>query len=257
MLCFLPYCVACALVLVTKPETGRWGWVEMEILLVGALVLRVMLLPSGPCLSRDAWRYLWDARVILHGYSPYVYAPWDKALEPLRDALILGNSHFRNVPTIYPPEVELVYVAIYLLAPSNLFVLKSIFVAFDMVTCGVLALLLARRGLDPRRVILYAWCPLPIVEFALQGHVDVITVMFTVLAVLSATSNRPGERALTGILIGLGTLTKFYPILLLVVLLRRQRGDWALLCACGGTILLGYLPFLILGHGQALGFFFT
>jgi len=257
MLCFLPYCVACALVLVSKPVTGRWVWVEMEIILVGALVLRVMLLPSLPSLSRDAWRYLWDARVILHGYSPYVYVPWDKALVPLRDALILGNSRFRNVPTIYPPGAELDYVSSYLLAPSNLLVLKSIFVAFDMITCGALALLLARRGLDPRRVILYAWCLLPIVEFALQGHVDVITVMFTVLAVLSATGSRPGERVLTGILIGLGTLTKFYPLLLLVVLLRRQRGDWVLVCACGGTVLLGYLPFLILGHGQVLGFFFT
>jgi hypothetical protein len=257
MLCFVPYCLACALVLVTKPVAGRWGWVEMEIMLVGALALRVLLLPLLPSLSRDAWRYLWDARVILHGYSPYVYAPWDKVLVPLRDALILGNSRFRNVPTIYPPGAELVYVVSYLLAPSNLFVLKSIFVAFDMITCGALALLLARRGLDPRRVILYAWCPLPIVEFALQGHVDVITVMFTVLAVLSATSSWASERVFTGILIGMGTLTKLYPILLLLVLLRRQRGDWALVCACGGTVLLGYLPFLILGHGQVLGFFFT
>ncbi len=257
MLCFLPYCVASALVLVSKPVVGRWVWIEMGIILVGALVLRVLLLPLLPSLSRDAWRYLWDARVILHGYSPYVYAPWDKALVPLRDTLILGNSRFRNVPTIYPPGAELVYVSSYLLAPSNLLVLKSIFVASDMITCGALALLLARRGLDPRRVILYAWCPLPIVEFALQGHVDVITLMFTVLAVLSATGSRPGERVLTGTLIGLGTLTKLYPILLLLVLLRRQRGDWALVCACGGVVLLGYLPFLILGHGQALGFFFT
>jgi Glycosyltransferase family 87 len=257
MLCFLPYSLACALVLATKPPVGRWRRTELGIIFLGAMILRIMLLPTLPGLSRDAWRYLWDARVILHGYSPYVYAPWDKALVALRDTLILGNSRFRNVPTIYPPGAELVYALSYLLAPSNLFALKSIFVAFDMITCGALALLLARRGLDPRRVILYAWCPLPIVEFALQGHVDVITVMFTVLAVLAATSSRPGERVLTGILIGLGTLTKLYPILLLLVLLRRQRRDLALVCACGGTVLLGYLPFLILGHGQVLGFFFT
>ncbi len=257
LLCFLPYGMACALVLATKPPVGRWRWTELSMIFLGALILRIMLLPLPPGLSRDAWRYLWDARVILHGYSPYVYAPGDKVLTPLRDALIYGNSRFRNVPTIYPPGAELVYVVSYLLAPSNLFMLKGIFVVFDIVTCGALALLLARRGLDPRRVILYAWCPLPIVEFALQGHVDVITLTFTVLAVLAATSSRRGARVLTGILIGLGTLTKFYPILLLVVLLRRQRGDWALVCACGGTILLGYLPFLILGHGQVLGFFFT
>src|SRR6266849_288031 len=232
LLCFLPYGMACALVLATKPPVGRWRWTELSMIFLGALILRIMLLPTLPGLSRDAWRYL-------------------------RDALIYGNSRFRNVPTIYPPGAELVYVLSYLLAPSNIVVLKGVFVAFDMVTCGVLARLLIRRGLDPRRVILYAWCPLPIVEFALQGHVDVITLAFTVLAVLAATSNRHGERVLTGILIGLGTLTKFYPILLLVVLLRRQRGDWALVCACGGTVFLGYLPFFILGHGQVLGFFFT
>ena len=255
MISFLPYFAACALVLATKPAMGPWHWVELGIIFVGALVLRVMLLPLPPGLSHDSWRYLWDARVILHGYSPYVYAPWDKMLVPLRDTLVLGNSRFRNVPTIYPPGAEAVYVLSYLLAPSNLFVLKGIFVGFDMLTCGALALLLARRGLDPRRVIIYAWCPLPIVEFAVQGHVDVVTLTLTVLPVLAATSTMRGARTLTGILIGLGTLTKLYPILLLVVLLRRR--DWALLIACCATIILGYIPFLILGHGQVLGFFFT
>jgi hypothetical protein len=257
---FLPYFIACALVLATKPAKGRWQWVEMGIILGGALVLRIMLLPLPPGLSHDSWRYLWDARVILHGYSPYVYAPLDGKLAALRDTLILGNSRYRNAPTIYPPGAEAVFVLSYLLAPSNLFVLKTIFVGFDMVTCGALALLLARRRLDPRRVIIYAWCPLPIVEFAIQGHVDVITLTFTVLPVLTATSTMRGARVLTGILIGLGTLTKFYPILLLVVLLRRR--EWtlkqsALLVACFATIILGYIPFLILGHGQVLGFFFT
>lgn len=252
---FVPYFVACALVLATKPTVGHWRWLELSIILIGALVLRAMLLPLPPGLSHDSWRYLWDARVILHGYSPYVYAPGDNVLLPLRDALIFGNSRFRNVPTIYPPGAEAIYVLSYLLAPSNLFVLKGIFIGFDMLTCSALALLLAHRGLDPRRIILYAWCPLPIVEFAIQGHVDVIVITFTVLAVLAATSNRKGARLLTGILIGLATLTKLYPILLLVVLLRRK--DWALLSACCTTIILGYLPFLILGHGQVLGFFFA
>jgi hypothetical protein len=189
LLCFLPYGMACALVLATKPPVGGWRWTELGMIFLGALILRIMLLPTLPGLSRDAWRYLWDARVTLHGYSPYVYAPGDKVLTPLRVALIYGNSRFRNVPTIYPPGAELVYVLSYLLAPSNIVVLKGIFVAFDIVTCGALGLLLNHRGLDPRRVILYAWCPLPIVEFALQGHIDVITLAFTVLAVPAATSH--------------------------------------------------------------------
>jgi hypothetical protein len=123
-----------------------------------------MLLPLPPNLSRDAWRYLWDARVTLHGYSPYVYAPWDKVLEPLRDPLIYGNSHFHSVPTIYPPGAQFVYIFSYLVAPSNLVVLKSIFMGFDLGTSVLVAMLLKQKGLDPRWAIIYAWCPLPIVS---------------------------------------------------------------------------------------------
>jgi len=255
MLCFLPYFAACALILATRPVTNRWRWIELGIILVGALIFRAMMLPLPPGLSHDSWRYLWDARVTLHGYSPYVYPPDDKVFSSLQDQVIYANSRFRNVPTIYPPGAQAVYLLSYLLAPSNLYFLKGIFIGFDMVTCGALALFLVRKGLDPRRILIYAWCPLPIVEFALQGHVDVITLTFTVLSVLSATSTRRGSRALTGFFIGMATLTKIYPILLLVVIMRRR--DWALLATCLATIILGYIPYFILGHGQVLGYFST
>lgn len=292
---YLPYFAACAYVLATKPAllfpahppyrrsasgdtphpgkglppsallrqirrsksfvVGYRHWIELGIILAGAFIMRAMLLPLPPGLSHDSWRYLWDARVTLHGFSPYVYAPSDKALASLQDNLIYANSRFRNVPTIYPPGAQAIYLLSYLLAPSNLFFLKGIFLVFDMITCGALMVLLRRRGLDPRRAILYAWCPLPIVEFAIQGHVDVITLTFTILAVLAALNTRPGGRLLTGTLIGLATLTKLYPVLLLAVLPRRR--DYLLLLACFTTIILGYLPYLILGHGQVFGFFAT
>ncbi len=221
---------------------------------MGALVLRAMLLPILPDLSRDSWRYLWDARVTLHGYSPYVYAPGDPLFANLRD-FIYDNSRFRSVPTIYPPGAQAIYLLSYLIAPSNLFVLKGIFVGFDLVTSGVLAFLLKSRGLDPGRCIIYAWCPLPIIEFAIQGHLDAMTLTFTILAVLSALSNRRGARVLTGFLIAVATLTKIYPILLLVAVVRRR--DWALLATCFSTIVIAYVPYLILGHGQVFGFFAT
>ena len=251
MVCFVPYFAACALVLATKPAPGRWRWIELGIIFVGALVFRVMLLPLPPNLSHDSWRYLWDARVTLRGYSPYVYLPWDKIFLSLRD-FIYENSRYRNVPTLYPPGAQAVFLLSYLLAPSNLFFLKGIFIVFDMLTCGALALLLRQKNSDPRRAIIYAWCPLPIVEFALQGHVDVITITFTILAVLCATATWRGSRAVTGFLIGMATLTKIYPIILLIVIMRRR--DWALLTTCFATILVGYIPYLILGHGQVLGY---
>jgi Glycosyltransferase family 87 len=254
MLCFVPYFVACLFVLLTKPASGPWRWVELGIILAGGLALRIVVLSLPPNLSHDSWRYLWDARVTLHGYSPYVNAPWDKVFVPLRD-FIYENSRFRNVPTIYPPGAQAVYLLSYLLAPSNLFFLKGVFVVFDMVTCCALALLLVRKGLDPRRMIIYAWCPLPIVEFAIQGHMDAVPLMFMVLAVLCATFTWRGSRALTGFLIGMATLTKIYPVFLLIVIMRRR--DWPLLFTCLATIIVGYIPFLVLGHGQVLGYFST
>src|SRR6266487_123037 len=267
LISFLPYFAACAFVLATKPLPGQWRWVELSIILLGALLLRAILLPLPPGLSHDSWRYLLDAQVTLHGFSPYVYAPADKALAPLHDSILYANSRFRNVPTLYPPGAQAIYLLSYMLAPANLYFLKGIFLVFDIITCLALIVLLGRKGIDQRRVLLYAWCPLPIIEFAIQGHVDVITLTFTILAVLSAANHSVRGYMLTGFLIGLATLTKIYPILLLVVILpggddkdvpvmQRIRCHYVpLLGSCFATIIIGYLPYLILGHGQAFGYF--
>jgi hypothetical protein len=251
---FLPYLAACGVVLVMKPQTGRLRWVELGLLLVGALALRLIVLPVPPNLSHDSWRYLWDARVTLFGYSPYVYPPANPLFISLQDFLY-NNSRFRDVPTIYPPGAQGIFLLSYLMAPGNLVVLKGIFMGFEMVTCGALAFLLWRKGLDMSRCIIYAWCPLPIIEFAIQGHLDVTTITFTVLALICAGSQWRGSRVVTGFLIAMATLTKIYPILFLLVVIRRR--DWALLVTCFATIILAYVPYLILGRGQAFGFFST
>jgi hypothetical protein len=252
LVAFVPYLGACLFVLMTRVHQGRQQWIELGIILVGALILRLLLLPAFPFLSHDALRYLWDARVTLHGYSPYTTIPQSSVLIPLRDTLLYPNMGYQDVPTLYPPGAQAIYVVSYLLGGSNVFLLKTIFMLFDLLTCVALAFLLHRRGLDPRRSIIYAWSPLVIVEFALQGHVDVLTITFSVLAILCALSTWRGSRAVTGFLIGMATVTKLYPILLLVLVIRRR--DYALLASCAITILAFYTPYLILGHGNAFGF---
>nr|BBH94837.1 hypothetical protein KTA_30360 [Thermogemmatispora argillosa] len=249
LLTFLPYLLACGLVLVSAPLPGRARYLELGLLLGGALVLRLMLLPISPVLSPDAWRYLWDARVTLLGYSPYVYAPGDPHFIHLRD-FVFANSRYRNVPTLYPPGAQLFFLVSYLLAPSNLTVLKTIFVGCDWLACAALAWLLSRRGKDPARCVLYAWCPLPIVEFAIQGHVDAPAVLLTILTLLAAEATTRRGRAVTGFLLGMATLVRLYPALLLLAVARRR--DWLLLLVWTATLVAGYLPYLILGHGQLL-----
>lgn len=254
LISFVPYLVASVLILATRGPVGRKRWLELAVILVGALVLRVQLMFLQPNLSRDSWRYLWDARVTLNGYSPYVYPPNSPVLLHLAN-LLLTNSRFRNVPTIYPPGAQAFYLFSYLLAPDNLVFLKGIFIICELITVAGLAVLLAKKGLDPARCVIYAWCPLPIMEFAIQGHVDALVVMFMVLTLVCAQSQRRGARVLTGFFLAMATLTKLYPILMLAVVWRRR--DWAMVCTCLITIALSYIPYIILGHGQIFGFFAT
>lgn len=255
---FLPYLAASGLILATRPLEGRWRWLELGIILLGALVLRIILLPLPPNLSHDSWRYLWDARITLHGYSPYVYAPHDVALMHLRN-IIYDNSRYRNVPTLYPPVAQAFYLLSYLIAPDNLVVFKSMLVFLEIITCSALIALLQYRSLDISRCLLYAWCPLPIVEFAMQGHHEAITVFFMLLALVSAQSSWRGHAGVTGLLIALATLTNIYPILLLLVVLPCRSRAWTMSCLamCGITVILAYVPYIILGHGRAFGFFGT
>ncbi|HVU67404.1 MAG TPA: glycosyltransferase 87 family protein, partial [Ktedonobacteraceae bacterium] len=258
LLAFVPYAAASALVLFTRPAAGKWRWGEVSLILGGALVLRLFLLGLVPNLSHDAWRYVWDARAFLHGYSPYVTLPAAGELQPLRD-FIYANSRFRNAPSIYPPGAQYLYALSYLLAPSNLFALKGVFLLFDMLNCLLVLRLLTRQKLDPARVLLYAWSPLPVVEFALEGHLDVVAMTFSLLAVLSAARLERRGRLLTGFLVGMGALVKIYPLVLLLPLvnIREWKRDVWLVLACGMTIVAGYLPFVVLGHGQVFGFFST
>lgn len=247
--CFLLYFLACFWIMRSKPLTGQGYWLELGIIFLGAVVFRCMLLPLPLGLSRDAWRYLWDGRVIAHGFNPYLYTPFDKALIPLRNS-VFHQTPWRDTIATYPPLAEVFFFIGYLLTPTQLFATKALFVLCDLITCASLAILLIMKKMDPRRVLIYAWCPLPIVEFAVEGHLDAIAIVFTVLAVLCALSSWRGARIYAGIFLGLATLAKLYPILLLLALVRRR--DWRLLSACFLTIFIGYLPFMLTAHGDYL-----
>ena len=81
--------------------TRRRPWGLAGVLALAAL-LRLLLLPLPPELSRDVWRYLWEGRVAAAGGNPYVTAPDAPSLVGLRDEG-WARVHHRDVPTVYPP----------------------------------------------------------------------------------------------------------------------------------------------------------
>ena len=216
--------------------------------LVFALLLRMAALATPPYLSDDIYRYVWDGRVQAAGINPYRFVPESRELLALRDGEIYPRINRRGyAPTIYPPLAEALFLAGTRISESVTWV-KLLMIAFEALTVWILVRLLRSLQLPPERVLIYAWNPLAIWEFAGSGHIDAAAIAFMVLAVWARRCNRPG---LTGLSLACATLTKLYPAVIFPALYRRW--DWKMPAAFGAAVVLAYLPFVSVGR-RVLGF---
>ena len=222
------------------------------------LLFRVLLVGAPPQLSRDVYRYVWDGRVQAAGINPYRFAPADPALAGLRDPAIHPHINRPASRTLYPPGAQLVFRWIYAAWPDTVVAFQAATILFDALTFGLLLLALDAAGLPVTRVILFAWHPLPIIEFSLSGHADAFVLPWLLGALLLAAR---GRAAWAGVALGGATLTKLTPLLLLPALwpVGRWRvvGAWAATVAAGyalyadaGSKVLGYLPQYLTDPGE-------
>ncbi len=204
---------------------------------VFAVSFRLIVLSGEPLFDDDMHRYLWDGKVWSNGINPYFYPPSDYQLESLRDDNWEGVN-YKHVPTIYPPLAQMLFRASWELAPGNAIFLKGIFILFDLGVLLFVAVILGLLKMPRSMLVLYAWNPLVIKEFANSGHIDVVAIFFVMLFCLLSLK---GLRSLSAIALGLAVLTKLYPLVLLPVLIRYLKIRH--LAIIGAVIFLGYLPF--------------
>jgi hypothetical protein len=247
--------IGAALVLRTaKAEDRRTRWIELGLILAIGLGFRLIFISAPPTFSYDAYRYAWDPHLVSHGVSPYSHTVEDPALIALRDGAIWPKLNWRDAPTIYPPGAQVFFLLIHAVAPLNIEAVKLAMALCDLGVGVVTLLLLRQQRMDLRRVIVYWWSPIPILEFVYNAHLDVVAVLLVALALLVAGQSWRGARALIGILLGLAALTKLYPLLFVFALARRR--DWALFAGLGVTLVVIVLPFAALGLGSG-GFLST
>ena len=202
-----------------------------------ALVARLLLIPSAPTLSEDAYRYLWDGALVRDGINPYVHAPSDPALKERRDDLFARLNH-ADVPTIYPPAAQLFFGAVASVRATPA-ALKAAYLPFEIAAWLALVTLLRRRALAPERILLFAWNPLLLVESYGSGHVDLLAAAVLVLAIALLDL---GRRVPAGIAWAIASLIKYTPLLLGPTFARKRA--WALLTTATLTMCLLALPFL-------------
>ncbi len=214
--------------------------------------------------DNDIWRYLWEGHLTATGIGPYGKTPDEHLTEienldpgvpeppPLESELwwdVLDNVSFRTYTSVYPPVAQLLFVAAHAIAPGSVLVLKALIALIDLGACLGLATLLRALGRPDRDLLLYAWNPLVIKEFAGSGHADALMILCVVWAAVWMVRRRD---ALAQLLLGVAIASKLGAILLVPIFCRYTRPrSWPLAPLAA---LLVALPFWrdIYGLGRGL-----
>jgi len=222
-----------------------------QVLLLGlgfAALFRLSIIFYPPYLSDDIYRYIWDGRVQSAGINPYRYIPADESLANLRDEKIYPNINRRDsAHTIYPPVAEAVFLLVTRFSESVTW-MKAAMVGFEAVAIWALVQLLYSFGFARQRVLIYAWHPLAVWEFAGSGHVDALAIAFIALALLA---HRKHAQILTGVFVACATCVKLFPAVLFPALYVRR--GWKMPLAFVAALLIAYLPYLSVGPIRVLG----
>ncbi len=163
---------------------------NFKFLAVLAFSFRFLFLFSIPNLSQDFYRFIWDGRMILEGFNPYLYTPESfitKGISPIYQAQelyngmgILNGSHFTN----YPPLNQLCFVIAGLFAGKSILgsaiVLRLIIIAADFGTLYFGKKLLAKLNIPVNTIFWFILNPFVIIELTGNLHFESVMIFFLI-----------------------------------------------------------------------------
>ena len=227
-----------------------WIWlshhqleISLAIIIIFACVLRLIGLLGAPIFEDDYYRYLLDGCVFAQHGSPYGIAP--EALFAKNDLnsqcnAVLSWVNNPDIPTIYGPALQYLFLLANYISPANLYILKIILILPDIGVIIVLSKMTAAKNL-----LLYAWNPLIIKEIAFTAHPDIVGIFFLLSAFYIF---RQGKFFLASVLVALACGSKIFALLLVPYFIWRQKLSTIL--AIPAVILILYLPFILQGQSD-------
>lgn len=214
------------------------------LFLVG-IVSRISLVFVFPGLSDDIYRFYWDGRLVVSGYSPYGILPevvLNKNLPYLDQALFdLLNS--QQYYTIYPPISQLYYALSARMGDVGLacVTLKILFFLTEIVGVIYMIRLLKKANLPIRLFSLYFLNPLVIIEGIGNLHFEVLMISFLCLSIHYIFNNKLIYGALwMSVSIGI----KLLPLMILPYFWFRLQGKdkWYFFISLTGISSIIFLP---------------
>jgi hypothetical protein len=237
------YCGVAALIL--KGEISFRG---VLLLSAAALIVRASFLPTSPIGSDDVYRYLWDGKVQSSGINPYLHPPSAPELESLHTSLLPGAVNHPDMKTLYFPLAQWVFYGCYQASGEAIWGIKAILLVAEAASLIILLLMTRRLSLPPRLILLYALCPLPIIELAVDAHVDGLGLPLFLAGLLLVHDGRvaPGSA-----LLGLAMSIKPAPLVVLPALFLSVRG-WrhkaAVIAVPAAILAAQFVPYLGTPH---------
>ncbi|KAB8154533.1 mannosyltransferase [Kordia sp. TARA_039_SRF] len=252
-----------------------------------AIVFRLVFVGSIPNLSQDFYRFIWDGRMLLEGWNPYLYLPnnlMTSGTAPIAEAQELWHgmgdlsaSHYTN----YPPINQLCFAIAGLLAGKSILgsviVLRLLIILADIGTLYFGKKLLARLGLPVHHIWLYMLNPFIIIELTGNLHFEGVMIFFLVWSFYLL---HKGSWKLAAIVFALSVSVKLIPLIFLPILFQwftkhkasevskktfttMRKGILKLLAFYGiviATIVLLFLPFVskdfIANYQETVGLWF-
>ena len=217
-----------------------------------AFGFRALFILAIPNLSQDFYRFIWDGRMIIEGFNPYLYTPQSLldqgilTVTQTRELIIgmgsLSAGHFTN----YPPLNQLCFVIAGLLAGKSkigsAIVLRLIIIVADFGTLVYGKKLLKACKLPTHHIYWYLLNPFIIIELTGNLHFEGVMVFFLVWSLYLLYKNHWQWAAL---LFACSVSVKLIPLLFLPFIwkyLKLKTGFWFCTIVAGSSI-LSFLPF--------------
>ena len=187
-----------------------------------AILFRLIFLFAIPNLSQDFYRFIWDGRMILEGFNPYLSlpqtlieqnnAPILQATELYKGMGQLNGSHYTN----YPPINQLCFLLAALFSKHSILgsviVMRLLIILADI---GILYFgkkLLEKLQLPVHNIFLYILNPFVIIEFTGNLHFEPIMLFFVVWSLYKLQQQKWIS---AGILLACAVSVKLIPLIFL------------------------------------------
>ncbi len=234
MLALLVYIVSLVFVIRRKPLISK------VFILGTAAVFRATMAPAAPELSDDVYRYRWEGLAQTRGLNPYLTSPDEMMPKDATHARIPAPG----VRSGYGPVASMTEWAAFALAERltddpdrQAFLMKTPAMLFESMTLVVLSRALPLEGL-----LIYAWSPLPVIEFWWNGHNDALAIFYMVVALLLARGGGPAG-TIANVALGLAIAVKWWPAALWPVLLGHTPRGWRKAWIAPAVVALTALPY--------------